>query len=325
MKKILLLFLIILFTSGCNSNIISERKDEEGFVIGTSNKVDNSKMQVKVIIDKINMRLNAGVDEEKIGVVEKDSVFDVIDYEVGDRFIWFKIETDNHLKGYIASDLEDAYVEVNQTIDYVAPTVSIKKDTVSAKTRKDVEKTIKNNVTYSDDKDPNPTLEYTINYNNEYSSFYYPVEVTVTDESKNSKNIYFKIKITDEKQMVDGKWLTYKQIVNLQKKAKKLCKNYSMNEWNDAIGCEKYSNNTQIMIANNGVTRIGFQTPYIYCNYKLKDLSVDYCEDKNGNIVEHSLISQKQKDLETTWLKKFKNYLKDVKKTTGYDLINLYW
>ena len=95
MKKILLLFLIILFTSGCNSNIISERKDEEGFVIGTSNKVDNSKMQVKVIIDKINMRLNAGVDEEKIGVVEKDSVFDVVDYEVGDRFIWFKIETDN--------------------------------------------------------------------------------------------------------------------------------------------------------------------------------------------------------------------------------------
>ena len=83
--------------------------------------------------------------------------------------------------------------------------------------------------------------------------------------------------------MVDGKWLTYKQIVNLQKKAKKLCKNYSMNEWNDAIGCEKYSNNTQIMIANNGVTRIGFQTPYIYCNYKLKDLSVDYCEDKNEN------------------------------------------
>lgn len=327
MKKYLLTFLIILSVfciTGCESDP-NKKKDQDGYLIGTSNVVDDSKLQIKVIIEKINIREKPEVSSNKLGVVEKDSVFDVIEYTKDKNYLWIKIKTDNDINGYVASDLESPYVEFNQDIDINPPKITIKSNNVSATTRKEAESAIIKNINYEDDKDINPKVEYKINYENRVGIFQYAVEVTVTDSSNNSSTVQFVIKFTGEKMMKDGKWITYQEMVNLQKKAKSLCTKYNMKQWNDGIGCQLQDGIHDISIGNSGTTRIGYVDPFTFCDYNLSSLEATYCVDGGGNNISHDLIPNNLKSLESVWMKRFENYKKDVKNTTGYELSDLTW
>ncbi len=325
--KLFLAIFLLLFFVGCSkkSKIIESNKnnkDNDGAIIGTSNKENNDKLQVKVIIDKINIRQEATVNSNKIGVVEKNSLFDVLDYVKDKKYIWFKIKTDNDLNGYIASEIDSPYVETNKEIDFIPPSISIKEQIISVDYRNNADSAVRNNVSYSDNIDSNPLLEYEINYKKQ-NDFIYDVSIKVTDSSKNVSNEKFKIKITSEKQISEDVWISYNDLINKQKKAKSLCSKYGLNPWKDAIGCISSSNS--IMVANySGTTRIGLGSPFTYCNYD-RNLKPEFCEDGTGNTISHDLISNELKSLENKWLPIFKNYMENVKNETGFDLYDLQW
>ena len=317
-SKIIIIIMVLLLIVGCN------KKDEDGYLIGTSNKTDNSKLQVKVTTDKIYIRNKASVNSEKIGVVLENSVFDVISYNADSGFVWFLIKTDNDINGYISTKSNMSYLKPNKDIDTVPPEISVSKNEISVDKRSKVDEAIKKNVSFSDDKDQNPVMEYNVNYNNLDSNIY-SVEIIVKDSSGNESRKNIELKITGEKKMKDGTWMTYQEMLSKQKKVKSLCSKYNLSQWRDAIGCVSNNSTYDISIANNtGTTRIGFNKPFTFCNYDEK-LNPYYCEDGNGNEISHDLISSKLKSLEKTWLEKFKKFTAEVKTTTGYDLYELVW
>ena len=76
-----------------------------GLLIGTPNKEDETKLQVKVNIQKINIRESTNSKSKKLGIVQKDSIFTVLDYKADKKYIWIHIKTnnntyDNYLKDY---------------------------------------------------------------------------------------------------------------------------------------------------------------------------------------------------------------------------------
>ncbi len=326
-KSLLIIILtFVICLSGCNIIENKElKKDKDGFPIGTSNKENESIFQVKVIIDKINIREDSKVSSNKVGVVEKNTILDVLDYTVDKKYIWFKIKTGNNLNGYIASEIESPYVSMNRDIDVLPPELTIHEKTISVESRAKLEDAIKNNISYKDDKDLQPTFNYKVNYEKEVSKFVYNVEIMVIDSSNNEIKDEFRVKITNEKQVGNNRWITYKEMVNKQQQAKSLCSSYGLTAWKDAIGCISNDGKHDISIANyTGTTRIGFYEPFEFCNYD-EDLKAVYCEDGKGNNISHDLISNKLKNLENSWLPKFKKYMNAVKDKTGYDLYELTW
>ncbi len=323
--RILSLFLVIISICGCNDKKDELKgKDEEGYTIGISNVEDSYKTQIKVLIDKINIREEADVNSNKIGVVQKDSVFDVIQYKADKKYIWFKIKTSNNITGYIASEIDNPYVKVNKDIDYFPPTLNIKKENISISLRTDADKARKDNIEYKDEKDPEPKMEYNIDYLNNKGNKKYLVSVTITDSSNNQISDTFVIEITGEKQMKDSSWLTYNEMVKKQNQARQLCYEYNMEPWDDAIGCKQYANDLNLLLANgSGTTRIGSNGEF--CDYDISTLKTTGCQDRGGNIISYELISQSLKNLESTWLPKYEKYKQDVKITTGYDFLELIW
>ncbi len=325
MKKVLSILLVIIILTGCSIKNPIEKKDKDGFPIGTSNKEDNTKFQVKVIIEKINVRVEPKVSSNKRAIVEKDSIFDVLDYSTDNKYIWFKIKTNNNISGYIASEIKNPYVEMNRELDVVPPELTITNKQLDVETRSKAEEAILKNINVKDDNDGNPKVEYNIDYKGN-NNFIFDVQVVVTDSSNNSSKDSFRIRFTGEKHISEDRWLTYKELVNKQKQAKNLCSKYGLSAWKDAIGCILNSDVYDIMIANyTGTTRIGYYDPFTYCNYD-KDFKPSLCSDGKGNDgISHDLMPSKFKTLESKWLPKFKNYLDDVKKTTGFDLYELAW
>lgn len=116
----------------------NETKNE---IVGLTNKKSKSLFQVKVNINCINIRENANVSSNKLGIVKKGSIFTVIDYTVSDKYIWYHIITANNIEGYIASDKDDPYViELNDQVDYVSPKVELNTTEVQVQYRKDITK-----------------------------------------------------------------------------------------------------------------------------------------------------------------------------------------
>ena len=321
-KKVLFLLFLAILTlniTGCGKE--ETKKNTETYKIGRSNKKDDTKLQIKVIIDKINIREEPSASSEKLGEVEKGSIFTVLEYKEDERFIWFKIETENHISGYIASDKESPYVESNREIDIKGPTITIKSNTITVSTRQDIEKAVRENVSLKDEIDPNPKLDYSVDYNDRMGDFQYRVTATATDSSNNSSSIKFIVKITSEKQVKDGKWITYKEMVAKQKQANSLCKKYGLVTSNGAVGCR---NNSYTIHITSGGSSIQMESTEAFCSYG-NELKPAGCYDGKGNSVDHDLMPDKWKKLENIWLPKFEKYLEDVKNTTGYELSELKW
>ena len=315
---IIIIFVFVLCLSGCSLEGDNETiKDKDGFPIGTSNKENNDILQVKVIIEKINIRQESTVNSDKVGIVEKGTILDVIDYKMDEKYIWFKIKTGNNLKGYIASEKESPYVDVNKEIDVVPPEISVKENKIIVNNRTEIEKSIVSNVTYKDDKDLNPKMNYSVDYKNKIGKFQYVVKVIVTDSSNNSSITEFNVEITGEKQMNDGNWITYQELVDKQNQAKSLCYKYGLKPFTNGLrGCY----NGSVFVEGSPYIVLSSERCFYNTNFEPTD-----CSDLNGNSVSHDLMSSNFKAIENKWKEKIKNYYMDVKNNTGYELGELLW
>jgi serine/threonine protein kinase len=76
-----------------------------------SNEIDSSKKQIEIVTEYINIRKRANTTSEKIGMVYKGEIFTVLsEKKTSGKRIWYYIETENGIKGYIAS--EDKWTKI---------------------------------------------------------------------------------------------------------------------------------------------------------------------------------------------------------------------
>lgn len=84
--------------------------------LNQSNDRDTSKDQIKVIVDRINIRSNNDVYSYEEGIVRKDDIYDVLDSKKGSNGlceIWYNIETRFEVNGWICGKFDNKdYVEV---------------------------------------------------------------------------------------------------------------------------------------------------------------------------------------------------------------------
>ena len=98
-------------------------------VVTQSNKLDDSKTQIKIVTKKINIRQDATVESEDLGDVYQDEIYDVLDYKENGDYYWYKIKTNTDIEGFIASDKTNPYVRlISGIIDLEAPTIIFDKD-----------------------------------------------------------------------------------------------------------------------------------------------------------------------------------------------------
>ena len=94
-----------------------------------SNKPDRNKTQIQIKTKRLNIREKPSIDSMDIGDVYEGEIYNVISHEDKEDYNWYHIFTETGIDGYIASDLEDSYIEViNGHIDRTPPTIVYDKD-----------------------------------------------------------------------------------------------------------------------------------------------------------------------------------------------------
>lgn len=95
---------------------------------GQSNDIDESKLQIKITVKRINVREKPSTDSKDIGDVYYDEIYTVLDSVTTDEYYWYKIKTNNDIEGYIASDVNAEYVKVvSGYIDRTPPVLKLNK------------------------------------------------------------------------------------------------------------------------------------------------------------------------------------------------------
>ncbi|MDD2203373.1 MAG: M23 family metallopeptidase [Bacilli bacterium] len=69
-----------------------------------TNIIDNSKKQIKIIVDKINIRSNPDVLSYDIGDVYNGEIYDVLGVSEDEKYTWYNIKTSLGLVGYVANE-----------------------------------------------------------------------------------------------------------------------------------------------------------------------------------------------------------------------------
>ncbi|MDD2489787.1 MAG: M23 family metallopeptidase [Bacilli bacterium] len=77
-----------------------------------TNEIDNTKKQISIIANKINIRENSSVETEIIGGVYNGEIYTVYDEVINDKYIWYKIKTSFDLVGYVANEKGKNWLEV---------------------------------------------------------------------------------------------------------------------------------------------------------------------------------------------------------------------
>lgn len=177
-----------------------------GLLIGTSNKEDETKLQVKVNIQKINIRESTNSKSKKLGIVQKDSIFTVLDYKADNKYIWIHIKTDNNIDGYIATEIKNPYVLfLNGEIDIEPPTLKLLVTTLTIKNIDDLSiDLIKQNVEVNDNSG-NVEIDYSIDYDDPVATNRYRMTITATDSSNNSTSKAMVLEISNNAKTTENK------------------------------------------------------------------------------------------------------------------------
>jgi len=94
-----------------------------------SNKFDKNKIQIKIIVKRINIREGPTIESKDLGDVYQEEIYTVLDHVDKKDYYWYKITTNQGLTGYVASDPNNPYVEIiNGTIDRTPPDISTDKE-----------------------------------------------------------------------------------------------------------------------------------------------------------------------------------------------------
>lgn len=85
-------------------------EDEKPTATNQSNSRDESKRQLIIKTEYINIRKEKDTKSDVIGKVYKDEIYTIISEDKNSKYHWYEIETSNGLKGYISG--QDEYVSV---------------------------------------------------------------------------------------------------------------------------------------------------------------------------------------------------------------------
>ena len=103
-----------------NGNFVNPRKYADGSVITRyetyGNDIDTTKNQIKILVDKINIRKEANEESEDLGDVYYNEFYDVLKIVETNKYTWYKINTKNNITGYVASLKDGEWIEyIEQT------------------------------------------------------------------------------------------------------------------------------------------------------------------------------------------------------------------
>ena len=276
MKKIILILCIFLLTACAKEN-----KTYNGKLIATSNSISESKLQIKITNDYINIRKDQSVSSDIVGIVMKDSVFDVIDYEKDGKYCWVHIKSDNELEGYVASFEDNIYYEfINGDIDFINPKLEISVDSVDVSSFSEITDDYINSICiYSDDKDDNPKITYKVKTQ---GSINY-LDIEVVDYSNNKVNKSVKLNVKNEKLASNGKWVTYDEVRELRKKFLNIIRKYGQTEEYTYVT----SNYWKIQFGSSSTIAVFSDLGwYNGCYYEAigEEIKVSECNDSAGTI-----------------------------------------
>lgn len=118
-KKIILIIILLVITLVLSGLLIyknmNNNKEEK---ITQSNQRDETKEQVEITNEYINIRKEASSEADILGKVYKDEIYTVLEKQDDEYYNWVLIETTNNIKGYIAIKYEESayanYLEVKE-------------------------------------------------------------------------------------------------------------------------------------------------------------------------------------------------------------------
>ncbi|MBR1817588.1 MAG: SH3 domain-containing protein [Bacilli bacterium] len=316
MKKIGMILFFLIFLTACSKESITS----DGQIIGISNAKSDTKLQIKITTEYINIRKEMSVTSDIIGIVKKDSVFDVLDHDQVGGYHWVHIKTNNNLEGYVASFEDNIYYEfINEEIDFMAPKLEINVESINVDSFSEVtEEYIESIIQYSDDKDPNPILKYEVideGYN-------YYLNIEVTDSGNNKTQDTLKLYVNNEKLASNGNWITYNDIRELRKKFLSIIRKYGNTEEYDYLTntywkMNFYHDSTTISVFGDN----GWFTGCIF-NAKEKNIEVEACNDSLGAVSYeefHPSIATQEQSAKNAYL-----HIIDEFEQTGYKLADAF-
>lgn len=111
-KKIILIIILLVITLVLTGILISKNNtNEDSKKVVQTNERDETKEQVEITNDYINIRKENDSQSEAIGKVYKGEIYTVLEKLEDDYYVWCKIETTDGINGYIAVKyLEESYV-----------------------------------------------------------------------------------------------------------------------------------------------------------------------------------------------------------------------
>ena len=90
-----------------------------------TNIIDYNKKQIKVLIDKIDIRAKPSISSKIIGVIYKDEIYNVLNEVINDNYIWYNINTSLGLKGFVGHEKNKNYLFVSNEDNKIIPTVKV--------------------------------------------------------------------------------------------------------------------------------------------------------------------------------------------------------
>lgn len=116
-KKIILIIILLIITLGLTGMLVIKNRDKKDKEIVQTNERDESKEQIKITNEYINIRKENDSSSEALGKVYKDEIYTVLDKKEDEYYTWCQIETTNGIKGYVAVKYEEElYVEFLEII-----------------------------------------------------------------------------------------------------------------------------------------------------------------------------------------------------------------
>jgi len=117
-KKIILIVVLLIITLVLTGLLISKNtNNENNKKIVQTNERDETKEQIEIINEYINIRKENDSQSEAIGKVYKGEIYTVLEKVEDEYYVWCRIETTDGINGYIAVKyLEETYANFLEII-----------------------------------------------------------------------------------------------------------------------------------------------------------------------------------------------------------------
>jgi hypothetical protein len=115
-----------------NGNYLNPREFASGSVVTNyieqTNVVDNSKKQIQILVDKINIREEANETSNDLGDVYFNEVYTILEEIDSTNYTWYKITTNLGLTGYVASKKDSNWIKVIEATEDIIDEIKISDD-----------------------------------------------------------------------------------------------------------------------------------------------------------------------------------------------------